>query len=62
MAGYTPQISAAFWLGTDANTALLDASGAGLGNRLPVQAWQKFMDESLKGKPVEQFPPYVPIG
>jgi membrane peptidoglycan carboxypeptidase len=57
MAGYTPQVSAAVWLGTDNGSALRDTAGAVLDSTLPAQAWQKFMDEYLKGKPVEQFPP-----
>lgn len=62
MAGYTPQLSTAVWLGTTDNSALRDKGGAVLDSALPAQAWQKFMNEHLKGQPVEQFPPYVPIG
>jgi membrane peptidoglycan carboxypeptidase len=62
MAGYTPQLSTAVWLGTDDTTALRDLAGAPLDSTLPAQAWQKFMNEQLNGVPVEQFPPYVPIG
>ncbi len=62
MAGYTPQISTAVWLGTDSDIPVQDNAGAPLGGTLPGQTWQKFMNEYLKGEPVEQFPPYVPIG
>jgi membrane peptidoglycan carboxypeptidase len=62
MAGYAPQLSTAVWLGTDDNTALRGADGTVLDSTVPAKAWQKFMTEYLKDKPVEQFPPFVPIG
>ncbi|MBP2327005.1 membrane peptidoglycan carboxypeptidase [Kibdelosporangium banguiense] len=62
MTGYTPQLSASVWLGTDDNSALRDKTGAVLDSTLAAQAWQKFMNEYLQGQPVEQFPAYVAIG
>jgi membrane peptidoglycan carboxypeptidase len=62
MTGYTPQLSTSVWLGTADNSALRDKAGAVLDSTVPAQAWQKFMNEHLKSQPVEQFPPYVPIG
>jgi membrane peptidoglycan carboxypeptidase len=62
MTGYTPQLSTSVWLGTTDNSALRDKAGAVLDSTIPAQAWQKFMNEHLKSQPVEQFPPYVPIG
>ncbi|MCE7006879.1 hypothetical protein LWC34_29230 [Kibdelosporangium philippinense] len=58
MTGYTPQISTAVWFGSDDNSALKDKTGAAVtGKGLPGQVWQRFMNDYLKGKPVEQFPP-----
>jgi membrane peptidoglycan carboxypeptidase len=62
MAGYTPQLATAVWLGTADKSALRDTAGAAPDHTLPAQAWQKFMNEYPKGETAQQFPPYVPIG
>jgi membrane peptidoglycan carboxypeptidase len=63
MAGYTPQISTAVWIGTDTNEALKTADGAAIeGSGLPGKIWQKFMDGYHAGMPVQNFPAFVPIG
>ncbi|MFC0113589.1 penicillin-binding transpeptidase domain-containing protein [Kibdelosporangium aridum] len=59
MVGYTSQISTAVWFGSDDNSAHKDKTGAAItGKGLPGQVWKQFMDEYLKGKPVEQFPAF----
>ncbi len=50
--GYTPSLSAGVWVG---NTIPSPMKGGG--NKLAGQIWNRFMAESLKGTPVEQFPP-----
>ncbi|WP_189060102.1 transglycosylase domain-containing protein [Longimycelium tulufanense] len=69
MAGYTPQIATAVWVGTG-NTEPIkwrDPRTSGkevpiYGSGLPGLIWQKFMDAYLQGKPVEKFPPFQAIG
>jgi membrane peptidoglycan carboxypeptidase len=64
MVGYTPQLSAAVWVGTDAgDVPLKDKAGAPVtGAGLPGQVWQKFMDKALAGVPATPFPAAKPIG
>lgn len=64
MVGYTPQLSASVWVGTEAgNVALKDKAGAVVGGEgLPGQLWQKFMDKALAGVPATPFPAVTPIG
>ncbi|WP_192909640.1 transglycosylase domain-containing protein [Gandjariella thermophila] len=72
MVGYTPQIAAAVWVGNK------DKPGPIFGNyrntigkahdydiygrEEPSYIWQLFMNNYLKGKPVEQFPAFQPLG
>ncbi|WP_143230758.1 hypothetical protein [Actinosynnema sp. ALI-1.44] len=59
MVGYTPQISTAVWVGSNDNSALKDSGGTVLtGKSAAGKAWQTFMNDYLKDKPVEQFPPW----
>ena len=52
MVGYTPQVSAAVWVGTGYNRPIFNAAGQPLyGADLPGQTWQRFMDLYLAGKP-----------
>nr|CEL15933.1 Multimodular transpeptidase-transglycosylase [Kibdelosporangium sp. MJ126-NF4] len=63
MVGYSPQISASVWVGSDDNSALRNKQkGAIFGSGLPSEIWKKFMDSYLKGKPKADFGKYVPIG
>lgn len=51
MVGYTPQISAAVWVGTDRNEPLRDAAGRIVfGAGLPGKTWQAFMNAALANK------------
>jgi membrane peptidoglycan carboxypeptidase len=52
MVGYTPQVSAAVWVGSGYNQPIFNSAGAPLyGADLPGQTWQRFMDLYLAGKP-----------
>ncbi|CAM3599481.1 transglycosylase domain-containing protein [Kibdelosporangium persicum] len=61
--GYTPQISAAVWVGSDQNTPLRTKQGKAIfGSGLPGEMWKKFMDQYLKGKKKETFPKFSVLG
>ena len=61
--GYTPQLSAAVWIGSDDNTPIKTAAGRPIfGRMLPGQIWQRFMSGALRAQPVETFSPFVPLG
>jgi membrane peptidoglycan carboxypeptidase len=50
MVGYTPQVSAAVWVGTGLSKPIVDANGNPLyGANLPGQTWKLFMDTYLAG-------------
>jgi membrane peptidoglycan carboxypeptidase len=52
MVGYTPQVSAAVWVGTGYNRPIFNASGQPLyGADLPGKTWKLFMDTYLSGTP-----------
>jgi membrane peptidoglycan carboxypeptidase len=51
MVGYTPQVSAAVWVGTGLSKPIYDANGQPLyGADLPGKTWKSFMDTYLAGK------------
>ena len=61
--GYTPPISTAVWVGTDDNTPIKNRGGRPIyGRGVPGQIWQGFMNDALRGDPVEQFSDFRPIG
>lgn len=64
MAGYTPSLAAAVWMGTDSGTqALRNGAGAPVdGAGLPGDIWRRFMDKALEGTPGVTFPAPTPIG
>lgn len=63
MVGYTPQLSTAVWVGTDAGVALKNYTGSIVyGSGLPSDIWQAAMDGALDGQPIEQFPEPAAIG
>jgi membrane peptidoglycan carboxypeptidase len=52
MVGYTPQVSAAVWVGTGYTKPIFNAAGQPLyGSDLPGKTWKVFMDTYLAGKP-----------
>ncbi len=57
MVGYTPSISAAVWMGTDAREPIVNSDEAIVyGSGLPGAIWQEFMDTVLEGTPEEDLP------
>ncbi|EHR63940.1 transglycosylase domain-containing protein [Saccharomonospora cyanea] len=63
MVGYSPQISAAVWVGTGRNEPIRDAAGNRVyGSGLPGEIWKLFMDTYHEGKPLLEFPEVEPIG
>ena len=57
MVGYTPQVSAAVWVGTGFRKPIYNADGSPLyGADLPGKTWKLFMDTYLKGKKHEKLP------
>jgi membrane peptidoglycan carboxypeptidase len=63
MAGFTPSIASAVWMGTDMNSPIRTARGTPIeGATLPGEVWHQFMSEALDDEPVEQFAPFRPIG
>ncbi|RZQ65068.1 transglycosylase domain-containing protein [Amycolatopsis suaedae] len=65
MVGYSPQVSAAAWVGTGEGPSeiIRDARNRPIyGKDLPGEMWQKFMNEYLKGKPKDKFEDVKPIG
>ncbi|MHA6625578.1 transglycosylase domain-containing protein [Pseudonocardia sichuanensis] len=63
MSGFTPSLASAVWMGTDMNSPIRTARGTPIqGSSLPGDVWQEFMSEALEDAPLEQFPPFRPIG
>ena len=61
--GYTPSLSTAVWVGSDASDAIRDSRNRPIyGRMLPGQMWQEFMNNALKGTPKESFSRFVPMG
>ncbi|WP_279100794.1 transglycosylase domain-containing protein [Gordonia bronchialis] len=63
MVGYTPQLSTAVWVGTNAGGPLENVNGASIyGSGLPSDIWQAAMNGALAGEPIEQFPEPEAVG
>jgi membrane peptidoglycan carboxypeptidase len=61
--GYTPSLSTAVWVGTDKSDPVRTKNGRpAYGRTIAGAIWQDFMNDALKGKPVEQFSDYEPLG
>jgi membrane peptidoglycan carboxypeptidase len=62
--GYTPQVSAAVWVGSgNATSPIYDSAGQPeYGRDLPGHAWQAFMDAYLAGKPKMTMPSQQMVG
>jgi membrane peptidoglycan carboxypeptidase len=57
MVGYTPSLSTAVWMGSDARLPIKTARGAIIyGSGLPGQIWKEYMDAALAGTPEEPLP------
>jgi membrane peptidoglycan carboxypeptidase len=63
MAGFTPQLAASVWMGTDRNSPIRTATGDPISGRtLPGEVWRGFMATALSGAPAESFVPFRPLG
>jgi peptidoglycan glycosyltransferase len=63
MAGFTPQLAASVWMGTDRNSPIRTATGDPISGRtLPGEVWQGFMAAALRATPVASFAPFRPLG
>jgi membrane peptidoglycan carboxypeptidase len=61
--GFTPQVSAASWVGSNKVEPIYDANGnSEYGRDLAGSAWKRFMDGYLNGKPVLPMPTTQQIG
>jgi membrane peptidoglycan carboxypeptidase len=61
--GFTPQVSAASWVGSDKVEPIYDANGnSEYGRDLAGHAWQAFMNHYLGGKPVKELATKQEIG
>jgi membrane peptidoglycan carboxypeptidase len=61
--GFTPQVSAASWVGSNKVEPIYDANGnSEYGRDLAGSAWKRFMDGYLSGKPVLPMPTTQQIG
>lgn len=57
--GFTPQLSAAVWLGNVDNAPLTNVpgySGGIYGGQLPAEIWKAFLSAAMDGQPVKDFP------
>jgi peptidoglycan glycosyltransferase len=63
MAGFTPQLAASVWMGTDRNSPIRTATGDPISGRtLPGEVWRGFMAKALREAPLESFPAFRPLG
>ena len=61
--GYTPSISTAVWIGSDASDAIKDAGGKAIfGRMVPGSIWKEYMSSALRGTTPEAFGAFQPIG
>ncbi|HET6210484.1 MAG TPA: transglycosylase domain-containing protein, partial [Jatrophihabitans sp.] len=61
--GFTPQVSAASWVGSDKVEPIYDANGnSEYGRDLAGHAWQAFMTSYLGGKPIAPMPTKQEVG
>jgi penicillin-binding protein 1A len=55
--GFTPNLSAAVWVGFDRGQGMRDKNGAGItGGRGAAPIWTEFMKQALAGEPPRAFP------
>jgi membrane peptidoglycan carboxypeptidase len=63
MVGYTPSVSTAVWVGTDASDPIRNSAGRPVfGRMLPGSIWQTYMNSAVRGTPSEQFSRFVALG
>jgi peptidoglycan/xylan/chitin deacetylase (PgdA/CDA1 family) len=63
MAGYTPDLAAAVWLGTATPGPIRDARNRPIeGETVPAKLWQGFLTAALHGKPASPLPTPAHVG
>jgi membrane peptidoglycan carboxypeptidase len=63
LAGYTPQLATAVWLGRSVPGPIRDSGGAPIaGGTVPAELWKAFVGEALRDQPVLPFPPAARVG
>jgi membrane peptidoglycan carboxypeptidase len=63
MAGYTPDLAAAVWLGKAVPGPIRDAHDKPIsGETVPARLWRDFVTDALHGKPKEQLPAPAHVG
>jgi membrane peptidoglycan carboxypeptidase len=63
MAGYTPDLAAAVWIGRVVPGPLRDAAGTPIeGRTLPARLWRDFLDAALAGAPPKPLPRPARVG
>jgi len=63
IAGYTPSVATAVWIGTDQNSPIRTTSGTPItGASLPGTIWKTFMSDVTKSKPEQSFGVFQAIG
>jgi membrane peptidoglycan carboxypeptidase len=63
--GFTPQLSAAVWIGRAKGQPLKGVLGSTrgvYGGTVPAGIWKQFMEGALQGQDVKQFPPRANVG
>jgi membrane peptidoglycan carboxypeptidase len=63
--GFTPQLATAVWVGRQDHKPLkgeLGVSGGVYGGTVPAQLFKQYMDATLDGQKVEDFPPRANVG
>jgi membrane peptidoglycan carboxypeptidase len=63
IAGFTPSVATAVWIGTDQNSPIKTSDGTPIsGATLPGTIWKSFMDDTTKSTSEQSFGAYKPIG
>jgi membrane peptidoglycan carboxypeptidase len=63
MAGYTPQLATAVWMGRSVPGPIKDASGNPIaGDTVPMQLWREFLQSALDGQTPAKFPAAAHVG
>ncbi|MGD9987052.1 transglycosylase domain-containing protein [Pseudonocardia sp.] len=63
MSGFTPEVAATVWIGTDMNTPIRTADGTPIsGGSVPGAVWRDFMTDAARQDPPPAFAPYHAIG
>ncbi|MDT7548840.1 MAG: hypothetical protein QOE84_1234, partial [Actinomycetota bacterium] len=63
--GFTPDLASAVWVGRADGSALkgvLGSTGGVYGGTVPAGIWKSYMDATLQGAPVKDFPPRANVG